>query len=167
MVELTLAMSRRRLLVVVVGAFAMAVVVVVLFADWLIDREADRFVDRIEEANLAETEFGRLTELARTELPPDFIRNLLERQNIDPATAELVISLMFEGDEAPTTPSDVTAPVDPEVEFANIVGNEAVIDLIRERLTTQGVDDEVVDHTLDALTSLAEDPPAGTTSTTG
>jgi len=164
MVELSLALSRRRLLLVMLGAVAVAAVLVVLFADWLIDREADRFVDRIEDANIAENEFGRLTELARSELPPDFIRGLLERQDIDPATAELVITLVFGEDDSPAEPApEVTAPSDPAAEFARIVENDAVIELIRERLANQGVSDEVIDQTVDALTSVAEEPQSSTT----
>jgi hypothetical protein len=164
-VSITINLSARRL--VAYGAVGLLLLGsgLVKGADWLIDRESERFVARIEQANIAEREFNRLKELAQTDLSPGFMRQIFEEQDIDPATAELVSSILFNGGSEGHEETDVSA--DPETEFAQILTQEGVVDVMRNRLLDEGIDEEVVDQTLPALTGYAEEIAPTTTSTTG
>lgn len=164
-VTITINMSARKLGAIALTGLIILGVGFVKGADWLTDREADRFVAKIEQANIAEREFNRLKELAQTDLSPGFLRQIFEEQDIDPATAELVSSILFNGDTEGHVNSE--APSDPETEFAQILAQEGVVDVMRDRLLEEGIDEVVVDQTLSALTSYANELAPTTTTTTG
>ncbi len=164
-VTITINMSARKFGAIALTGFLILGAGLVKGADWLTDREADRFVAKIEQANIAEREFNRLKELAQTDLSPGFMRQILEEQDIDPAVAQAVSSILFNGGSEGDDDSDT--PADPETEFAQILTQDGVVDVMRDRLLGEGIDEVLVDQTLAALTGYAEEIAPTTTSTTG